>query len=1148
MGSLGRIICGCLLLGLVPAWVQAEEAVTPEQIRRAVAEVYRYEFGSSRSALAVVEQIVAQTRDRSELRDYAAGELSRLLLSDATLAAKDFACRQLHSIQMRTLSPGLLELLRHETTVEMACYALVNQESEEVNPALRQALGPLEGQPLVAVLNLLGDRRDAGSVEAVTSYVEASSAAVADVAIAALGKIASDQASRLLRRMRTGADSPRRKAAAMAYLQAGRELASRGETERARRIYDELIEEEQLLHVRRGALLGKIALRGSEAVSLILAVLEGDDDLLKPAALAAVSTIPGQNVSSLLAPRLNTLPAEEKTLLIQALTDRGDRTIVPVLVQSLESDSPPVEIAALRALGTLGGASEVALMASRLASTDESVAAAAAAALRATTAPGTNAAMIEIARSAPQAVQVELIEVLSDRHATEVAADMLQLARSQDVTCSRAALGALGKLASFHEMSRLLDVLVSREGQASPVQALRAITAVIVRDDRHRNDIARLIQERLDRAVGSRACCSLLQLLSTVPNASSLHRLRAASEEDSDPSVRDAAIRTLARYPDPAAIEALLHIFQTSARNAHRAVALRGCVRLLKAHTIPAEQATEVYEQLVAHATSVAEKKLILSGLATVQHPLALGLIKNFMDDDAVKAEAALALDAMANNVSVRVDFNDEATALDGKTVGAKLVDSPIAGKALSLNGAEARIELPRTEAWSVGSGDFGVALWVCPESLKQAGVLCVGGYNWRHGWLIDVHPDGSVRLETSNANHENNGSVRTPGRMLARGRWTHLTVVVSRADDARIFVNGCEKAKGQVGAVDLTNRDANVIIGGIENKNQYNFHGHIDEVVICKRRLTEDEIQALVEPGQEVLAAKPNPVKPTEQRSPVVGTWEFAGKTDQRNLLGLLKIRDAESGTYTVGDKEVDLDELIVDGKQVTFSVTSLLDGHEFPTQFRGAVEGSTLKGRWTTSEGSRDVEGIRVAALLFDGKTFAGWEGELEFFRIEQGAIVAGSLDKPIPYNAFLATTREYGDFELKLKAKLTGQGDNAGIQFRSRCIPGSHEMIGYQADMGHNAGDNIWACLYDESRRRRFLAEPIETEVAKVFHADDWNEFTIRCVGHRVQIWLNGYHAVDYTESDRDIEPRGMIGLQIHGGAPSEAWYKDIAITEL
>jgi len=38
------------------------------------------------------------------------------------------------------------------------------------------------------------------------------------------------------------------------------------------------------------------------------------------------------------------------------------------------------------------------------------------------------------------------------------------------------------------------------------------------------------------------------------------------------------------------------------------------------------------------------------------------------------------------------------------------------------------------------------------------------------------------------------------------------------------------------------------------------------------------------------------------------------------------------------------------------------------------------------------------------------------------------------------------------------------------------------------------------------------------------------------------------VDYTETDDSIASTGIIGLQVHGGPPSEAWYKDITIKEI
>ena len=109
---------------------------------------------------------------------------------------------------------------------------------------------------------------------------------------------------------------------------------------------------------------------------------------------------------------------------------------------------------------------------------------------------------------------------------------------------------------------------------------------------------------------------------------------------------------------------------------------------------------------------------------------------------------------------------------------------------------------------------------------------------------------------------------------------------------------------------------------------------------------------------------------------------------------------------------------------------------------------------------------------------------------FRVADGAIVAGSLEKPIPRNEFLCTTREYGDFELNAKFKVLGKGANAGIQFRSKRIPNHHEVSGYQADLG----DGWWGSLYDESRRNKILVKADLAAVDKVLKRDDWNDYRI------------------------------------------------------
>jgi hypothetical protein len=178
-----------------------------------------------------------------------------------------------------------------------------------------------------------------------------------------------------------------------------------------------------------------------------------------------------------------------------------------------------------------------------------------------------------------------------------------------------------------------------------------------------------------------------------------------------------------------------------------------------------------------------------------------------------------------------------------------------------------------------------------------------------------------------------------------------------------------------------------------------------------------------------------------------------------------------------------------------------------------------------------------------LFDGKSFDGWEGNLKAFRIEDAAVVGGNLKERIPKNEYLCTKKQYADFELRLEFRVLGENPNAGIQIRSERVPGSNEMIGYQADIGQI----YWGCLYDE-RRHKLLTGPAKEDQGKLVRKDEWNDYVIRCQGRRIDLWLNGHHTVAYTEPDHSIPQNGVIGLQIHSGAPAESWYKDIRIKVL
>jgi len=176
-----------------------------------------------------------------------------------------------------------------------------------------------------------------------------------------------------------------------------------------------------------------------------------------------------------------------------------------------------------------------------------------------------------------------------------------------------------------------------------------------------------------------------------------------------------------------------------------------------------------------------------------------------------------------------------------------------------------------------------------------------------------------------------------------------------------------------------------------------------------------------------------------------------------------------------------------------------------------------------------------------VFNGKDLTGWEGDLELWKVRDGMIVGDSPG--IRLNEFLATKKQYGDFELRLEFKLHDGKGNSGVQFRTRRVPDSSEVEGYQADIG----ENYWGCLYDEHRRRKVLAQA-GPELKDVLKKDDWNEYIIRAQGNHIVLKINGVTTVDYHEEDPQIARSGIIAIQVHSGPPLRVDFRKLRIREL
>ena len=185
-----------------------------------------------------------------------------------------------------------------------------------------------------------------------------------------------------------------------------------------------------------------------------------------------------------------------------------------------------------------------------------------------------------------------------------------------------------------------------------------------------------------------------------------------------------------------------------------------------------------------------------------------------------------------------------------------------------------------------------------------------------------------------------------------------------------------------------------------------------------------------------------------------------------------------------------------------------------------------------------------------LFDGESLNGWdirEGEDSWWRVQDGLLTGGSLERNVPYNTFLCTEKSFQNFELNLEIRVLGTEGfiNSGVQIRSRRVESNSEMSGYQVD----AGDKWWGKLYDESRRNRVLSESTRLqEIWDSIHDKDWNQYRILAEGPRIRSWINGIPALDYTETALETPLDGQLGIQVHSGGKALVQVRSIRIKTL
>lgn len=415
---------------------------------------------------------------------------------------------------------------------------------------------------------------------------------------------------------------------------------AKGRGDEAVRLFDE-VRSRGGRSVLEPATRGAILARGAGGVALLLATLRAPDLALRNVALHAMRELPGDSVTIALAAELDRLPAQVQPAFLAALVDRGG----PAVVAAVEKRAATGDADSLAALGRIGSDSSVPLLLGALPTSE-----AAQRSLVLIPARGADAAIVAAMATASGATRTKLITVLGDRGVAAATPGLLRLAQASEAETSRAALRALAATAQPVHLPDLIRLATASADDAARTLADRAIYAAsmkILEPERRIDPL--LVAVRQAGAPAERA--ALFRPLGAVVRAmgGSAPALAAVKEaaRENEPVVRLAAVRALADWPDAGPAADLLALAQREAEPI-RGVAFAGAVKLAAKVAAGRDQTAldvpAVLTQADALVTSDAERMMMVSALGNVRRIEALRLLEPYLQLDAVKTEAALAV------------------------------------------------------------------------------------------------------------------------------------------------------------------------------------------------------------------------------------------------------------------------------------------------------------------------------------------------------------------------------------------------------------------------------------------------------------------------------------------------------------------------
>ena len=179
-----------------------------------------------------------------------------------------------------------------------------------------------------------------------------------------------------------------------------------------------------------------------------------------------------------------------------------------------------------------------------------------------------------------------------------------------------------------------------------------------------------------------------------------------------------------------------------------------------------------------------------------------------------------------------------------------------------------------------------------------------------------------------------------------------------------------------------------------------------------------------------------------------------------------------------------------------------------------------------------------------LFNGKDLTGWEGNTQYWSVQDSAIVGKNSAENAPKaSTYLHTEKKFRAFRLVFEGKLVTSEMHSGVALWGQPVEKEGDPHSY---LGHLVMfPSAWG-FWDLYRRNGIYQDDGRAKAAGKQH--DWNQMEILAQPPRIRLVVNGQAVADWTDPKPELCGEGPLGLQLHSNkVAQEVQFRGLILAE-